>query len=44
MLKNKKRSIQLSIELVSLDYVKNGYKIIKIEWDYNEYGRLNVMR
>ncbi len=41
--KNKKRSTQLSIELASLDYVKNGYKIVKIMWDYNEYGRLNII-
>ena len=41
--KDKKKSNQLSIQLASLDYVKNGYKVVKIMWDYNAYGRLNII-
>ena len=41
--KDKKKSNQFSIQLASLDYVKNGYKVVKIMWDYNAYGRLNII-
>tara|TARA_B100000131_G_C18115759_1_gene611225 strand:+ start:663 stop:1559 length:897 start_codon:yes stop_codon:yes gene_type:complete len=41
--KNKKKLTQLSIQLASLDYIRRGYEIKNIEWNSNEFGRINII-
>ena len=41
--KNKKKLTQLSIQLASLDYIRRGYEIKNIEWNSDEFGRINII-
>ena len=43
VLKNKKKLTQLSIQLASLDYIRRGYEIKNIEWNSDEFGRINII-
>ena len=43
MLKNKKKLTQLSNQLASLDYIRRGYEIKNIEWNSDEFGRINII-
>ena len=41
--KNKKKLTQLSIQLASLDYIRRGYEIKNIQWNSDEFGRINII-
>ena len=41
--KNKNKLTQLSIQLASLDYIRRGYEIKNIEWNSDEFGRINII-
>ena len=43
VLKNKKKLTQLSIQLASLDYIRRGYEIKNIQWNSDEFGRINII-
>ena len=43
VLKNKKKLTELSIQLASLDYIRRGYEIKNIEWNSDEFGRINII-
>ena len=43
VLNNKKKLTQLSIQLASLDYIRRGYEIKNIEWNSDEFGRINII-
>ena len=43
VLRNKKKLTQLSIQLASLDYIRRGYEIKNIEWNSDEFGRINII-
>ena len=43
LLKNKMKLTQLSIQLASLDYIRRGYEIKNIQWNSDEFGRINII-